>query len=133
MAHLAGIRHYTQAGRAAGKTHFFELQDSLSLFKNDPLLHEPGSKYFYSTYGYSLLGCAMEGPRARRYERFMTDNVFARAGMTRTRLDRIYEIVPDRARGYQVLTQETFDRLPPPSARSRNQVRSITRTCTTPA
>jgi len=113
MAHLAGIRHYTKQGEAAGKTHFFELQDSLSLFKNDPLLHEPGSKYFYSTYGYSLLGCAMEGASGATYERFMTDNVFARAAMTRTRLDRIYEIVPDRARGYQVLTQETFDRLPP--------------------
>ena len=97
MAHLSGIRHYTKQGEGAGKTHFFELQDSLSLFKNDPLLHEPGSKYFYSTYGYSLLGCAMEGASGATYERFMTDNVFARAAMTRTRLDRIYEIVPSSA------------------------------------
>jgi CubicO group peptidase (beta-lactamase class C family) len=113
MAHLAGIRHYSKPGESAGKTHYFELKDSLALFKDDPLLHEPGSKYFYSTYGYSLLGCAIEGVSGMSYERFMAETVFARAAMTRTRLDRIYEIVPDRARGYQVLTQETFDRLPP--------------------
>jgi CubicO group peptidase (beta-lactamase class C family) len=113
MGHLAGIRHYTKPGEGAGKTHFFELQDSLALFKDDPLLHEPGSTYFYSTFGYSLLGCAIEGASGMSYEQFMKDRVFARAGMTHSRLDRIYEIVPDRARGYQMLTQEAFDRLPP--------------------
>jgi len=113
MAHLAGIRHYAKQGESAGKTHYFELKDSLALFKDDPLLHEPGSKYLYSTYGYSLLGCAIEGASGTTYERFMSETVFARAAMAHTRLDRIYEIVPDRARGYQVLTQETFDRLPP--------------------
>jgi CubicO group peptidase (beta-lactamase class C family) len=43
----------------------------------------------------------------------MRDRVFTKAGMTGTRLDRIYEIIPDRARGYQVLTQAVFDSLPP--------------------
>jgi CubicO group peptidase (beta-lactamase class C family) len=113
MGHLAGIRHYAKPGESAGKTHFFELKDSLALFKDDPLLHEPGSTYLYSTFGYSLLGCAIEGASGMSYEQFMKDRVFARAGMTHSRLDRIYEIVPDRARGYQMLTQEAFDRLPP--------------------
>ena len=113
MAHLAGIRHYGKPGESAGKAHYFVLQDSLALFKDDPLLHEPGSKYLYSTYGYNLVGCAIEGASGTTYEQYMKDAVFAPAGMTRTRLDRVYEIVPDRARGYQVLTKEMFDRLPP--------------------
>lgn len=113
MGHLAGIRHYSKPGEGAGKAHYFLLQDSLALFKDDPLLHEPGSKYLYSTYGFSLLGCAIEGSSGVTYEQFMKESVFARAGMTYTRLDRVYEIVPDRARGYQMLTQEAYGRLPP--------------------
>jgi CubicO group peptidase (beta-lactamase class C family) len=113
MAHLAGIRHYGKPGESAGKTHYFVLADAIALFKNDPLLHEPGAKYLYSTYGYSLLGCAIEGVSGTSYELFMRDRVFTKAGMTGTRLDRIYEIIPDRARGYQVLTQAVFDSLPP--------------------
>jgi CubicO group peptidase (beta-lactamase class C family) len=113
LGHVAGIRHYGKPGESAGKTHYFVLADAIALFKNDPLLHEPGTKYLYSTYGYSLLGCAIEGAAGVSYEQFMRERVFAKAGMSRTRLDRIYEIIPDRARGYQVLTQPVFDSLPP--------------------
>lgn len=113
LGHLGGIRHYTKDGESTGTTHYFEIQNALAIFKDDPLRHEPGTKYLYSTYGYTLLGCAIEGASGESYETFMRERVFARAGMTRTRLDRIYEIVPDRARGYQVLSQETFERLPP--------------------
>jgi CubicO group peptidase (beta-lactamase class C family) len=44
----------------------------------------------------------------------MRDRVFQPAGMTRTRVDRIYEIVPERARGYQLLTEEGHRQLPAP-------------------
>ena len=113
LGHLAGVRHYTKRGESAGKTHYFSLGDSLALFKDDPLLHEPGTKYAYSTYGFSLAGCAIEGASGQSYEAFMRERVFARAGMERTRVDRVYEVIPDRARGYQVLTQPMFDSLPP--------------------
>ena len=114
LAHLAGIRHYTRSGESTGKTHYFSIADSLDLFEGDPLRHEPGSAYLYSTYGYNVAGCAIEGAAGRTYEAFMRERIFARAGMTRTRVDRIYEIVPERARGYQVLSQQAYDSLPPP-------------------
>lgn len=113
LGHQAGIRHYQKPGESTGTQHYFTIQDSLALFKNDPLLHEPGTKYFYSTYGYSVLGCAIEGASGQLYEVYMRDRVFAPAGMTRTRLDRIYEIVPERSRGYQLLTDEVLKQLPP--------------------
>jgi len=113
LSHQAGIRHYQKPGESTGTQHYFTIQDSLALFKNDPLLHEPGTKYLYSTYGYSVLGCAIEGASGQVYETYMRDHVFAPAGMTRTRLDRIYEIVPDRSRGYQLLTAEVLKQLPP--------------------
>jgi CubicO group peptidase (beta-lactamase class C family) len=113
LGHLGGVRHYTKRGESTGKAHYFTLEDSLDLFKSDPLLHPPGSRYAYSTYGFSVVGCAIEGASGRTYEAFVRERVFGPAGMERTRLDRVYEIVPDRARGYQVLTQEALDTLPP--------------------
>ena len=44
LSHQAGIRHYNKPGESAGTEHFFTLTDSLRLFKDDPLLHEPGTK-----------------------------------------------------------------------------------------
>lgn len=113
LGHQAGIRHYKKPGESSGTTHYFTIQDSLALFKDDPLEFEPGTKYLYSTYGYSVLGCAIEGASGLAYETYMRDSVFIPAGMTRTRLDRLWEIVPDRARGYQLLTADALKTLPP--------------------
>ena len=90
---------------------------SVASFKNDPLLHEPGTKHFYSTHGYSVLGCVIEGASTMPYEDYMRNWVFTPADMTRTRLDRHYDIVPDRASGYQVLSEEAFKSLPPAAQR----------------
>lgn len=112
LGHLAGIRHYTRPGESSGKEHYFTTDQALALFKNDDLLHPPGSRHLYSTYGYTLVACAIEGASGMSYERFMRERLFARAGMPRTRVDRVFEVIPDRAAGYQVLTEEAFKRLP---------------------
>ncbi|MGI9066526.1 MAG: protein kinase domain-containing protein, partial [Pyrinomonadaceae bacterium] len=39
------------------------------------LLHEPGSKFHYTTYGYSVLGCAIEGATGMGYEDYMHEKV----------------------------------------------------------
>ena len=112
LGHLAGIRHY-KPGESAGKNHYFTIEDSLALFKNDPLEHQPGTKYLYTTFGYSVLGCAIEGASGSTYEAYLQDQVLRRAGLTRTRLDRIWDIVPERARPYMLVTQEAINELPP--------------------
>jgi CubicO group peptidase (beta-lactamase class C family) len=113
LGHQAGIRHYGKPGESAGTEHYFSIADSLKLFKNDPLLHEPGTKYLYSTFGFSVLGCAIEGASGQPYETFMRERIFTPAGMTHTRLDRIWDLIPDRARGYMLLTADVFKTLPP--------------------
>ena len=117
LSHQSGIRHYARRGESTGTTPFFTIDDSLESFKNDPLLHEPGTKHLYSTHGYSVLGCVIEGASTMPYEEYMRNWVFTPAGMTRTRLDRHYDIVPDRASGYQVLSAEAFASLPPAAKR----------------
>lgn len=112
LGHLAGIRHY-KPGESSGKTHYFSIDESLALFKNDPLLHEPGTKYLYSTLAYNVIGCAIEGASGLTYEQYLQRHVWSAAGMTRTRLDRLWDIVPDRARGYYRTTEEDLKTLPP--------------------
>ena len=112
LGHQAGIRHY-KSGESSGKQFYFTIDDSLGLFKNDPLLHEPGTKYLYSTFGYSVLGCAIEGASKQTYEQYLREHVWTKAGMARTRLDRMFDIVPERSRGYYKVTEDDLKSMPP--------------------
>lgn len=113
LAHLGGVRHYTKPGESSGTAHYFTIDESMKIFRDDPLLHEPGSKFHYTTYGYTVLGCAIEGAAGMGYENFMYENVFKPAGMTHTRSDDHFSIIPDRARGYLKLDEQTYAQLPP--------------------
>jgi serine beta-lactamase-like protein LACTB len=100
LGHLSGIHHYTGADFASTK-HYNSITDGFEMFAKDPLLFEPGTKYAYSTYGYSLIGCVVEGASSAKFVDYVAQHVLQPAGMTRTIVDDVYEIVPHRARGYQ--------------------------------
>jgi CubicO group peptidase (beta-lactamase class C family) len=106
MGHLAGIRHYksqSQDDREVGNTKHFEnpIQGGLDFFKNDALLSEPGKQFHYSTHGYTLVGCVIEGASGTKYVDFVQQNVFAPAGMEQTQVDDRFAILPYRTRFYQ--------------------------------
>jgi len=124
LGHLAGIRHYTRPGEASGTEHFFTLAESLRIFKDDPLLHEPRTRYFYSTYGFVLLGCAVEGASGMRFDAYMHQNVWSPAQMTSTRTDDQYQIIPERSRWYSWLGEQQYARLPE-AARAQAQPNSV--------
>lgn len=100
LAHLGGIRHY-KGDEIMLTRQFDSLQDGLSIFKDDSLEHEPGTKYLYSTYGYNLLGCVIEGASGMPYVEYMKKFVFAPAAMDRIQVDEVSAIIPNRAQGYR--------------------------------
>jgi CubicO group peptidase (beta-lactamase class C family) len=100
LTHLTGIRH-NKPEEVFSTKHFSNINDALRTFKDDPLLHEPELKYSYSTPGYTLLGCAIEGASGMSYLDYVRANIFKTAGMSRTEADDVYAIVPNRARGYR--------------------------------
>ena len=112
LGHLAGIRHYKTPVEAVGTNHYFTIGDSLNIFKDEPLLHEPGTKYNYTTYGFSVLGCAIEGVSGKSYADYLGEHIFKPSGMQRTRIDHHFILAADRASGYQRLSQGTYDQLP---------------------
>jgi serine beta-lactamase-like protein LACTB, mitochondrial len=103
LAHLGGVRHYKIPDEVMNENtkHYNNLNDTLRFFKDDPLLHEPGTKYLYSTYGYNLLGCVIEGASGQSYLEFVRQNIFEPAGMTTIRDDDPAAIIPNRAQGYE--------------------------------
>ncbi|CAL8105090.1 unnamed protein product [Calicophoron daubneyi] len=69
MNHTSGIRGYKKTSEGTRESDYPEMLlttryenalDACELFKADPLVHAPGSKYTYSTFGYSLLSAAIE-------------------------------------------------------------------------
>jgi CubicO group peptidase (beta-lactamase class C family) len=104
LNHLGGIRHYNKANIGDVPTdsarHFNSMKESLTIFENDPIVAKPGTKFQYSTYGYTVLGCVLEGASGQKYVDYVTENVFGPAGMTVTRTDDYFAIVPHRTRWY---------------------------------
>lgn len=104
LGHLGGIRHYNPDGKGDipedSARHFSSMVEALQIFANDPLVAKPGTKFNYSTYGYTLLGCALEGAASEKYMDYVRKNIFQPAGMAQTRDDDFFTIVPHRTRWY---------------------------------
>lgn len=101
LAHLSGIRHYKSDDESNSTRRYETTAEGLSMFKDDPLLHEPGAKMTYTTFGYTVLGCVVEGASGSTFADYVRENVFAPAGMERTRADSVVDIIPNRAQGYR--------------------------------
>jgi serine beta-lactamase-like protein LACTB, mitochondrial len=104
LAHLGGIRHYNDDGKgdvpADSARHFSSMEESLQIFAHDALVAKPGAKFSYSTYGYTVLGCVLEGAASQQYMDYLRANVLIPAGMEQTRDDNFFAVIPHRTRWY---------------------------------
>jgi CubicO group peptidase (beta-lactamase class C family) len=108
LAHLSGIRNYRRD--EPERTNRYEtLTEALSIFKDDPLEFEPGTKFSYTTYGYTLVGAVIESVSGMSYIDYMRENIFKPAGMQHTQADDVFAIIPNRAAGYHPKVYGVFD------------------------
>jgi CubicO group peptidase (beta-lactamase class C family) len=82
--HLAGIRNYGTRAEAVNRRHFASVGATLALFADDPLVAEPGTRFSYSSYGYDVIGAALERASGRDFETLVRDVVLAPARMSET-------------------------------------------------
>jgi serine beta-lactamase-like protein LACTB, mitochondrial len=107
LGHIGGIRHYKSDTAATdlegGNTKHFDdpIKAGLNFFKDDALVAEPGTSFHYSTQGFTLVGCVLEGASGAKYVDFMRQNIFVPAGMDQTQADDRFAIVAYRTRFYQ--------------------------------
>ena len=101
LGHLSGIRHYQSDDSDFFSTkHYAHVSDGFEIFANDPLLFEPGTRMEYSTYGYSVVGCVIEGASHEEFMRALSELVIAPATMQSTRVDDVFQIIDGRSRPY---------------------------------
>lgn len=103
LSHTAGVRHYDYRRFEEdflNRRHFESLNEALQKFANDPLVTPPGSRYHYSSWGYVVLGCVIEGASGETYAEQLAVALRGPASMKHTRLDVVSDIVPGRAAGY---------------------------------
>jgi serine beta-lactamase-like protein LACTB, mitochondrial len=111
LGHLGGIRYYrvpetpyskSQSDPEVGNTRHFEngIEAGLKFFADDPLVAQPGTRFNYSTQGYTLVGCVIEGASGEKYADYVREHVLVPASMLETRPDDRFAIIPSRTRFY---------------------------------
>ncbi len=102
--HLGGIRHYQEKDYGQNRNidfeHYETIADSLKVFQDDPLISPPGTRYFYSTFGYTLLSRVVESAAQQSFLEYLDASVFQPLEMRSTFPDYPDRIIPSRTRFY---------------------------------
>ena len=101
LGHLGGIRAY-KGDEILSTRHYSNVMDGVKFFADEPLEHEPGTKYLYTTHGFSLVGAAVEVAAGQRFIDYVNANIFNPAGMDHARDDNVYDIIRNRTSGYML-------------------------------
>ena len=102
--HLSGIRHYQAKDYSQGRNidleHYDTILDSLKIFQDDPLVAPPGTRYSYTTFGYTLLSQIIERAAGQPFLTYLEEQIFRPLGMRNTAFDRVDKIIANRSRCY---------------------------------
>ncbi len=132
LTQLSGIRHYygangeprnTEEQRKAlderikreestQYTRYTDIVTTLDSFKDDPLVFQPGTHFLYTSPGYRVLGCVLEGAAHTPYRTLMRRLIFTPAGMPGVTEDDSQLIIPHRVAGYSRDADKTLIRAP---------------------
>lgn len=99
LGHQGGIRHYKGNEMLSAK-HYDTVEEALNIFRDDPLIAEPGTKYSYTTYGYNLLSRVVETVSGRNFGEYLQQRIFEPLGLKQTYLDDPSKLIPNRAHNY---------------------------------
>lgn len=115
FTHTGGVRHYEAKdldpngpGGSVIQRHYPNRQSILTLFVDDPLVAEPGTKVRYSSYGYTLASLVMEAASGIDFLAIVAEEIAAPFGLSSLTADDVLAIVPDRATGYYTAREIEF-------------------------
>ena len=109
LTHTSGIPDYFDEEKVTDFDNFhlaipwYALQgprDYLPLFPNEPMKFAPGERFSYSNGGYILLGVVIEELSGMRYQDFVQQALFQRAGMDHSGFFALNCLPPRTALGY---------------------------------
>jgi serine beta-lactamase-like protein LACTB len=100
LCHQSGIRHY-KGNEMLSAVSYDTVEAALAIFKDDPLVAEPGTAFNYTTYGYNLLSRVVEAASGESFGDYLQRHIIAPLGLKQTYLDQPPRIIPQRARSYR--------------------------------
>lgn len=113
MQHRGGVVHYrngpvvrTEGIEYEAEHPFADTVTALDLFKDSPLVAEPGTKHAYSTHGYMLLGAVVQRAGRAPFHQQVEKRIARPLGMTTLRPDYQWESMEHRAIGYLKLGED---------------------------
>lgn len=80
--HTAGIRGYR--GKEFALNQELSIKDSILVFKNDPLLFEPGKGYLYNSFDFVLLSLAMQEASGISFQQYVKEHILIPLGLKNT-------------------------------------------------
>ncbi len=102
LGHLGGVSHYKDPAKENRSILRMNTAQALGIFKDWPLVFEPGTEFTYSSYGYNLLWALVEHASGMPFGEYLQKNVFAPAGMAHAALDDFRTRDAWQAVGYRV-------------------------------
>lgn len=117
LTHTSGVRHYRSDDdlkdpEFINTRHYASVTESVDQFKNDPLAFPPGTRFLYSTHGFTLLGSCVEQTARVPFVEYVEKNIFKPAGMSSSRDDLVSAIIPNRARPYSTTAAGVIENAP---------------------
>jgi len=102
MSHTSGIAGYKNKQEKENTKNYSNLADAFKIFKDRPLLFEPGKAYSYTSYGYVVLGLIIEKVSGISYADYMQKNIWKEAQMKNTGFEIYGEVYKNKATLYQL-------------------------------
>ncbi len=81
--------------------YYISIDESLDVFKDFPLLYQPGFEYLYSTHGYVLLSAVIEEASGKPFLTYLKEDIFDLLGITFTEAHNIHQANKSVATFYQ--------------------------------
>ncbi len=103
LSHTSGLADYFQAPDWSWKNSWrldLSHDEFIKMTEKSPRIFNPGEKMQYCNTGYYLLGMLIEKLSGERYEDYLNEYIFHPLGMSNSRLDHAYAIIPNRVSGY---------------------------------
>ncbi|WP_299125991.1 serine hydrolase domain-containing protein [uncultured Winogradskyella sp.] len=88
LSHTSGIGAYKNKKEGENTIIYTSLLDVYDVFKDRKLRFEPGTEYYYTSYGYVVLGILIEKISNLSYETYMQKHIWDKAEMTNTGIEK---------------------------------------------
>lgn len=97
LNHSSGVPEYASKKEAFNAPNYASLSEAMNVFKDRELRGTPGVEEFYTSYGYVVLGVLIERITGQAYETYMQENVWDKAGMFDTGIEKAEEDYQNRS------------------------------------